>query len=170
MATGHLLAVRVGFFKRLRARLLTDVLITDPGCWTWTKADNGKGYGRIKVLGKLWLTHRLSYRLFVGPIPAGVMILHQCDNPPCLNPSHLFPGSRSDNMKDAARKGRLNTVKLSPAQVLAVLSSGSTVQVLAQELDVTEQTVRDIRAGRTWGDLCLRAGPIQGGQKKKRLP
>ena len=84
------------------------------------------------------------------------MILHQCDNPPCLNPSHLFPGSRSDNMKDAARKGRLNTVKLSPAQVLAVLSSGSTVQVLAQELSVTEQTVRDIRAGRTWGDLCIR--------------
>lgn len=92
------------------------------------------------------------------------MVLHQCDNPPCLNPSHLFLGTRADNMIDAAQKGRLNTVKLTPAQVLVVLSSGSTVQVLAQELDVTEQTVRDIRAGRTWGDLWQRQ---RDGQKTK---
>lgn len=140
---------RPGFFQRLRARIRTDVRTDSHGCWNWTGADNGKGYGRIKLLRQLWLVHRLSYRLFVGPI-GGDMVCHACDNPTCCNPSHLFRGSRSDNMKDAARKGRLNTVKLTPGQVDRVRASDRTVQEQAQALGVSEQTVRDILAGRTW--------------------
>ena len=57
--------------------------------------------------------HRLSWIMANGPIQDGLWILHHCDNPPCVNPDHLFLGNRSDNLTDCARKGRVAGVKLS---------------------------------------------------------
>lgn len=75
-------------------------------CWEWTKARGRKGYGQIKVDGRLWITHRLSYLLFKGN-PKGKLVMHTCDNPPCINPFHLRLGTGFDNQQDAARKGRI---------------------------------------------------------------
>ncbi|MCK9416834.1 HNH endonuclease [Candidatus Dojkabacteria bacterium] len=72
-------------------------------CWEWLAAKTNGGYGQICGLG---LTHRVSYKFFVGPIPKGLFVLHKCDNPSCVNPNHLFLGTQRDNMQDMSKKDR----------------------------------------------------------------
>ena len=83
-------------------------------CWLWTGSTNKYGYGLTHRGGPNQATtrraHRMAWELCNGPIPKGLWVLHKCDNPPCVNPDHLFVGNRSDNMKDAAAKGRNCTV------------------------------------------------------------
>lgn len=87
-------------------------LKTNGSCMEWTGAKSLLGYGRIKVNGRLELPHRLMWELVNGAIPDGLCVLHKCDNPPCINPTHLFLGTKSDNMQDAAAKGRLPKERL----------------------------------------------------------
>ena len=89
-------------------------------CWLWTAGKYGRGYGHFYV-GRTGThgtaeyyrqhgmkpAHRVAYELWVGPIPKGMVICHKCDNPPCCNPDHLFPGTYVENMQDCSRKGRL---------------------------------------------------------------
>lgn len=86
------------FFARLR--------IAESGCWEWTHRAKLKGYGQISIGGKHFMAHRLSYLLFVGPIPDGLFVCHRCDNPLCCNPSHLWVGSVRDNHRDMIAKNR----------------------------------------------------------------
>lgn len=77
-------------------------------CWLYIGARHGQGYGLFRDDGKLWRAHRFAYEMWIGPIPNGMQVLHQCDNPPCCNPTHLFLGTNSDNVQDAIEKGRHN--------------------------------------------------------------
>lgn len=75
-------------------------------CWEWTSVIGKDGYGVMKISKKNEGAHRVSWRLNKGEIPPGLCVLHRCDNPICVRPSHLFLGTKSDNTRDAIFKGR----------------------------------------------------------------
>ena len=82
-------------------------------CWLWHglrgKATNPRKYGGFCINKVMYSAHRIAWALNHGPIPAGLQVLHKCDVPSCVNPSHLFLGTNKDNMADKARKGRAST-------------------------------------------------------------
>lgn len=94
--------------EEVKNRLKNGSKLTNNGCIEWVKAVTKSGYGLINIRsrGGLLSVHRLSYEVYVGNIPAGLYILHTCDNPKCINPNHLFLGTQLDNIKDMISKNR----------------------------------------------------------------
>lgn len=86
----------------------------DNGCWTWTASGDGR-YGTFYLNGKKVKAHRVSWEMSNGrSFPEGKDACHTCDNPACVNPAHIWPGTKSENAMDAVRKGRVNTGNLQP--------------------------------------------------------
>lgn len=85
------------------------------GCWLWTGIMTRDGYGKLVTDRGDTRTnsraHRLSYELFHGPIPNGLVVCHHCDTPLCVNPQHLFIGTVGDNVRDAVKKRRMHEQK-----------------------------------------------------------
>jgi HNH endonuclease len=136
--------------------------ITLDGCWNWLLACRGN-YGLVKRKGKMLKAHRYSYELFVGPIKDGLLVLHKCDNPKCVNPKHLFLGTNADNMKDRDNKKRHShgvrhpKARLTEEQVLRIIhwnkSTGVMLKDIALELGVSMVTIEKIRGGYNWKHL-----------------
>ncbi|UCS82790.1 homing endonuclease [Yersinia phage vB_YenP_Rambo] len=77
------------------------------GCWEFTGCKTKSGYGRIRVKGVHWMAHRYALSEHLGrPIAEGMVVMHLCDNPSCVNPEHLKEGTQKDNMEDCISKGR----------------------------------------------------------------
>lgn len=125
-------------------------------CWPWTDGSIHRGYGVLSVggrNGRMVNAHRVSYELANGPIPAGLLIRHTCDNPPCVNPSHLILGTHDDNMRDMAIRERSAKTKLTADEVREIreeLSAGESRKSLAARFGVTPGCIGYIAVGRTW--------------------
>lgn len=133
------------------------------GCWLWLGAKHAKGYGHFKMPtgkgdGRVEKAHRIAYSLYVGEIPRGLMVLHKCDTPACVNPDHLFLGTNDDNMKDMVAKGRGNAprgedqhlARLSESAVEAIRTSCETGVAMARQNGVSPQAICDVRKRKTW--------------------
>lgn len=94
-------------------------------CWRWAGGTKTpKGYGMLDVNYKKIYAHRVSYMIHFGEIPEGLLVCHKCDNPGCVNPSHLWLGTHTDNLKDASVKGRwVKGLKCSSLDIINVFRS-----------------------------------------------
>lgn len=93
--------------EQVREKLLANIRKNEVcGCWNWLGNCQNNGYGRLKFRNVRSLAHRVSWQVFRGEIPKGMCILHSCDNPRCVNPDHLFLGTKDDNNQDMIEKGR----------------------------------------------------------------
>jgi len=153
-----------------------------PGCWIWTGSSDKDGYGQIREAGRgspLLKAHRVSWEMVNGPIPEGLCLRHRCDNPPCVRPDHLTPGTLAQNNQDTASRGRqfyqvhpehcprgekASGAKLTQVQVdeiRALRKQGYTQCRLAAQFGVTQANISMLLLGKTWADRgSVRASPV----------
>lgn len=126
-------------------------------CWPWVGAGKGNGYGNVRVRGGNITAHRRAYELFCGPVPNGVDVCHTCDNRWCVNPDHLFLGTRRENMSDCQSKGRTAggvRKHLQESQVQEVrrrIHAGLSPRKVAVQMDINYHTLIAIKEGRSYG-------------------
>lgn len=152
---------RLGRLDR-HALILTPVSIETrikktPTCWLWTGDRTEFGYGVVTsgrgARRKRTQAHRYVYKLLVGPIPSGKIIMHTCDNPPCVNPAHLRVGTIADNQADMQAKKRSPrglkhwNGRLSDSDVQAIRASKEPQSVLAKRYGVDQSHISRIRSG-----------------------
>jgi hypothetical protein len=149
------------------------------GCWLWTAGGVPRGYGTMRIGSprRAAYAHRVSWELHRGPIPKGFDVCHKCDTPQCVNPDHLFLGTRSDNMQDCACKGRSCTgdrngmrkhperitrgslradaklTETAAADIRERAGKGTPRKVLAAEYGVCTGTVDAVVNRRTWNHV-----------------
>ena len=136
---------------------------TSGECWLWTGAKSKRGYGQFYVgRTRLGAAHVISYTLAVGALtPDKPCVLHRCDNPPCVRPTHLFAGTQHDNMRDMTEKGRRYATKgsenpqsrlteLAVREIRIAHNRGVPLKVLAAAHGVCYDTVQKAAKGTTW--------------------
>jgi len=125
----------------------------ESGCLEWTLSTGNGGYGNMHCDGKNGqLSHRIAWLKLVGPIPEGLSVLHNCDNPRCCNVEHLRLGTTQENQQEKARKGRAGKF-LTPELVRELLNehaAGATGVALCAKYGVSTATISGIINGRTW--------------------
>lgn len=133
-------------------------------CWIWERCVNEHGYGDFRTVGRHDKAHRVAWTILIGPIPEGAFVLHRCDNPPCVNPTHLFLGDQAANIKDMRAKNRhrnkvfkgedngfskltWDTVR----KIRELFKTGRyTLTALGSKFDTCRQNVRRIVSNKSW--------------------
>ncbi len=165
-------------------------------CWPWTASSKTEGYGqfRVRVGQSPWRAPRFAWVLTYGEDPGDLHVCHTCDNPPCVNPSHLFLGTNADNHADRVAKGRHLTarraglsVKQRQSTIKLVermrrlsdhdiafarneLARGRSQSSIARELGVNPSTICNLANGKHWRGSQAAMGESNGAADPSLLP
>jgi len=135
------------------------------GCWIWTGSLDGQGYGQVKVERRNMKATRVAYELAYGPSDRSLFMCHHCDNPACVRPEHLYPGTRKQNMLDMHLRRRSTWgersahAKLTEVQIAEIRqrlrdNPGRGIQTrIAKEFGVRQDHISRIASGQRWGNL-----------------
>jgi hypothetical protein len=148
------------------------------GCWLWIGLRITSGYGQFWFgKRKVRMAHRAAYELMVGPIPPGFILRHRCDNPPCVRPDHLEPGTQKDNIRDMFVRGRalvgdrhwtarkphlirrgaqLYNARLTPEAVREIRrrrAAGEVLRVIGTDFGISTSTVSRIALRAAWSHV-----------------
>jgi hypothetical protein len=135
----------------------------EDGCWIWTGGLYKKTYGIFAwSKHKVVYAHRASYELFLGAIKEGFNVLHSCDNPPCVRPSHLFQGTQSDNIADCIAKNRnckgedchKHTLTEEDVKIIK-LNPNLSYQILSEILGVSYDAVYCVAKNVNWKHVTI---------------
>jgi hypothetical protein len=151
--------------RPLAERLWEKVDIRGPDdCWEWQGSRHEDGYGFIRHGQRNERAHRMALMLGAGVDLGDSHVLHRCDNPPCCNPAHLFPGTNAENIADCKAKGRDNKgirngrARLDEERVKRIklrFSSGESIPSIAADFGVAHGTVHAIVTGKSWRHVSL---------------
>ena len=153
---------------------------TERGCREWMGSKRPQGYGRLKVGGKDVPAHRLAYFLEYGECPLTLFVCHRCDNPICVEPTHLFLGTSLDNNRDMIAKGRAYypsgddhhakrnpgrmqkgearwNSKLKETDILAIRADKRILREIAADYGVGQPTIHKIKHGKAWSQIPVSA-------------
>lgn len=124
------------------------------GCWLWQGTMSNGGYGFFDINARRYIASRAAYEIVCGPIPDNMCVCHKCDNPRCVRPDHLFLGTKGDNNRDCARKGRVKNyrpaLKITSEQMVEIYRlhrQGTSVKKLAKVYGISEQSARSVALG-----------------------
>lgn len=133
------------------------------GCWIWKGGLPDDGYPRIAINNKSVLGHVLSYVLHKGVIPEGLHVCHECDNPSCVNPDHLWLGTHSQNMEDRGNKGRwkhngrfgtnINSAKITANDAIEIrkcVELGASQTEMSKRFKLSKSAINSLIKGKTW--------------------
>lgn len=146
--------------EKLKYRFFKKILKND--CWVWTAGTNSYGYGQIKINYKYVGAHRMSYIIHSKKgIPEGKLICHTCDNRLCVNPKHLYVGTKYSNAQDCVNKNRQTRLrgidngntKLTTLEVIEIRKSKLSSYKIAAKYNVTPSTIRSVRNKNRWAHL-----------------
>lgn len=135
-------------------------MILQTQCWLWTAAKTADGYGSFWIRNKADYPHRYSFEIHKGKLPDGLMACHHCDNPPCVNPDHIFAGTAKENGQDCKEKGRhdniLEYTSLRDERAIrALFKAGIPKSDIAKQLMMSVKTVRNVLYERRQKDGAL---------------
>lgn len=162
MRRGEISAIRVKGLS-LKERLAKfSKANTKTGCIEWAGCKHEFGYGILRVHNRNVYAHRLAWELAHGSIPDDMHVLHKCDNPPCINPTHLFLGTQVDNVVDMLKKGRhaaargelSGRAKLTEEQVRAIKCDSRIAKEIAPLYRVSTVQINAIKRGVYWGRVA----------------
>lgn len=154
-------------------------VLGDGNCWEWLSCKNEDGYGRLRWpdgsrKSKIKMAHRIAFELAVCKIPDGMIVMHLCDNPSCVNPSHLQKGTMQDNALDMISKNRgvhqvysdimpngseHSNSKLTEDEVISIYNmrkDGEPIKLISLKMHVSESNVFAILQGRSWKKLWIK--------------
>lgn len=122
------------------------------GCWLWTAATDKHGYGMLWDGKRMDRAHRLFYASASGHSVSGINVLHDCDNPACVNPAHLHAGTQAQNLKERTQRGRSGKrlTQATADHIRLQLELGRSQRWIAAFWGVSQRLVWSIGKGRVW--------------------